>query len=303
MNKKNKKTLFRLGLLLMLLLGTMNAAAIQTVVAKWEFTTGYDSEKDGTAIIFTPNTLGWARIANTYWSKQQPYFLPNECAMVPEDCRVTVHTSNGRWEVTSSGSTPNYLLRLNTASTDKFTAKADYTDGTKHDQFFEISMPTTDLNNIRLNFAIGDGSSSSTKFGVVYSTDGGSTWKVLNDYTAGAHWNTYTDANYNLDADNKENLTIRLLIQSATKKSNYNLKYVNIYAEDTQAPKLKDIIPADNATGVIPSGKIILNFNEGVTAKGSAMATLTNSKTGEELKLSPVVNVNKVTFAYADLDP
>ncbi len=46
MNKKNKKTLFRLGLLLMLLLGTMNAAAIQTVVAKWEFTTGYDSEKE-----------------------------------------------------------------------------------------------------------------------------------------------------------------------------------------------------------------------------------------------------------------
>lgn len=302
MNKKNKKTLFRLGLLLMLLLGTMNAAAIQTVVAKWEFTTGYDSEKDGTAIIFTPNTLGWARIANTYWSKQQPYFLPNECAMVPEDCRVTVHTSDGRWEVTSSGSTPNYLLRLNTASTDKFTAKADYTDGTKHDQFFEISMPTTDLNNIRLNFAIGDGSSSSTKFGVVYSTDGGSTWKVLNDYTAGAHWNTYTDANYNLDADNKENLTIRLLIQSATKTSNYNLKYVNIYAEDTQAPKLKDIIPADNATGVIPSGKIILNFNEGVTAKGSATATLTNNATGKSQKLSPVVNVNKVTFAFADLD-
>lgn len=301
MNKRDKRP-SRLGLLLMLLLVATGAAASQTVVAKWEFTTGYDSEKDGTAIIFTPNTLGWSHIANTYWNTQQPYFLPNECAMVPEDCRVTVHTSDGKWEVTSSGSTPNYLLRLNTASTDKFTAKADYTDGTKHDQYFEVSIPTTDLSNIKLNFAIGDGSSSATKFGVVYSTDGGSTWNVLNDYTSGAHWNTYVDANYDLDADNKESLIIRMLIQSATKKSNYNLKYVNIYAEDTQAPRLKDITPADNASGVVPTGKIILNFNEGVTAKGAATATLTNNATGKGQKLSPVVNVNKVTFAFEDLD-
>lgn len=144
-----------------------------------------------------------------------------------------MHTSDGKWQ-TSSGSGPNYLLRLNTASTDKFTAKADYTDGTKHDQYFEIAMPTTSLRNVKLNFAIGDGSSSATKFGVVYSTDGGTTWKVLDDYTSGSHWNTYVDANYALDADNKESLIVRMLIQSATKTSNYNLKYVNILAEDTR---------------------------------------------------------------------
>ena len=44
-------------------------------------------------------------------------------------------------------------------------------------------MPTTSLTNIKLNFSIGDGSSSATKFGVVYSVDGGTTWTVLGDYT------------------------------------------------------------------------------------------------------------------------
>ncbi|MGN0221382.1 MAG: glycosyl hydrolase family 95 catalytic domain-containing protein, partial [Prevotella sp.] len=189
-----------------------------------------------------------------------------------------------------------------TASTDMFTAKSDYTDGSKHDQYFEVSMPTVSLSNIKVNFSIGDGSSSATKFGVVYSTDNGQTWKVLGDYTSGSHWNTYVDANYDLDADNKEMLIVRMLIQSATKTSNYNLKYLNILAEDTQAPALVSTTPADGATGVLPTGKVTLLFNEGVKITGDNKATLKNNATSEMQKITPVVNGNKVSFPYADLD-
>ena len=297
------KTCFiKTAVLLMVLLSSVTASATQTAVAKWVFSTGYDAEKEGTTVTYTPNDLGWSQIANTKWTTLQPYFLPNECALVPEQCRVTVHTSDGKWQVCTSGSAPNYHLRLNTASIDKFTAKADYTDGSKHDQFFEVSLPTTSLSNLKLNFAIGDGSSSSTKFGVVYSVDGGQTWTVLNDYTAGAHWNTWVDANYDLQADNKELLIVRMLIQSATKTSNYNLKYLNILAEDTQAPKLVSITPQDGATGVLPSGKVIMLFNEGVRINDGATATLTNHATGTSQTIAPTININKVSFAYADLD-
>lgn len=300
--KQMMRRAHRMLALLTLLLCTMKVAATQTVVAHWEFTTGYDVEKSGTTAIYTPNTLGWSALANTKWTSLQPYFLPNECALVPEECKVTVHTSDGKWEVCTSGSAPNYHLRLNTASIDKFTAKSDYTDGSKHDQYFEVSMPTTSLSNLKLNFAIGDGSSSSTKFGVVYSVDGGQTWTVLDDYTAGAHWNSWVDANYNLNADNKEQLIVRMLIQSATKNSNYNLKYVNILAEDTQAPKLQSVTPANGDTGVLPTGKVIMLFNEGVQMKSDAKATLTNNSTHSSQPLTPVVNINKVSFAYDDLD-
>ncbi|MBR0037992.1 MAG: glycoside hydrolase N-terminal domain-containing protein [Bacteroidales bacterium] len=281
---------------------TMQAFAAQSAVAKWVFTTGYDVEKSGTTATYTPNTFGWSQIANTKWTSLQPYFLPNECALVPEECTVTVHTSDGKWQVTSSGSGPNYLLRLNTASTDKFTAKEDYIDGSKHDQYFEVSMPTLSLSNLKLNFSIGDGSSSSTKFGVVYSTDGGNTWTVLNDYTSGSHWNTYVDANYNLNADNKERLIVRMLIQSATKTSNYNLKYVNILAEDTQAPRLLSTSPADGSSDVLPSGKVIMLFNEGVQLKANTLATLKNNTSGNTQSLVPTVNINKVSFPYEELD-
>ncbi len=299
---KTRRNFLHVAAMMLLLLCSATASASQTTIAKWVFSTGYDAEKSGTTAVYTPNTLGWAAIANTKWSQMQPYFLPNECGLVPEECRVTVHTSDGKWQVTSSGSAPNYLLRLNTASTDKFTAKDNYADGSKHDQYFEVSMPTTSLKNIRLNFAIGDGSSSATKFGVVYSVDGGTTWTVLDDYTSGSHWNNYVDANYDLDADNKERLIIRMLIQSATKNSNYNLKYVNILAEDTQAPILTETTPADGAANIIPTGKVVMLFNEGIVAKAGTTATLTNNATHASQEIAPVVNVNKVSFAYADLD-
>ena len=297
-----RKKIIKLTLMMAMLCSTVSAFASQSVVAKWFFSTGYDVEKSGTTATYKPNDLGWSQIANVAWKSLQPAFLPNECALLPEDCYVTVHTSDGKWQVTSSGSTPNYLLRLNTASIDRFTAKADYKNGSKHDQYFEISMPTTSLSNIKLNFAIGDGSSSATKFGVVYSVDGGENWTVLSDYTSGSHWNTYNDANYALSADNKDRLIVRLLIQSATKTSNYNLKYVNILAEDTQAPVMEGSLPADGSVNVLPTGNAILTFNEGVMLKAGATATLKNNATGKSLSIVPVVNMNKVVVGYEDLD-
>lgn len=277
-------------------------AAEQSIVAHWEFTTGYDETKDGKTAVYTPNDNGWAGSANQSWSTLQPYFQPNSCALAPESCLVTVHTSNGKWQLTSSGSNPNYLLRLNTASTTAFTPKNDYTDGAKHDQYFEIAMPTTSLTNVKLNFAIGDGSSSATPFGVVYSTDGGNSWKVLDDYISGSHWNTYVDAIYPLDADNKESLIVRMLIQTATKTSNYNLKYVNIFADDSQGPELVSINPADGSTNVIPTGKVTLLFNETVVANKNAKAKLINNSTKTAAEITPVITNNKVTYQYNELD-
>ncbi|MBO6191841.1 MAG: glycoside hydrolase N-terminal domain-containing protein, partial [Prevotella sp.] len=301
MNVRNKTLLREAACILLLLLTTVSIkAAEQTAVAKWVFSTGYDVEKTGTVAVYTPNDNAYSALANTKWTTTQPYFRPNECALVPENCHVTVHTSDGKWE--GKLSSTSYVLRLNTASIDKFTAPADYTDGSKHDQFFEVSLPTTSLTNVKVNFAIGDGSSSSTPFGVVYSVDGGTTWTVLEDYVAGSHWNNYVDKTYDLQADNKERLIVRMLIQSATKTSNYNLKYVNILADDFQEPELTATTPVNGAEKVVTTGKVTLLFNEGVQQVDNALATLTNNTTASSLSLTPVINNNKVTFAYSNLE-
>lgn len=284
--------------LLMFLGACVAHAASQTAVAKWVFSEGWDAETSGTTVTYTPDGSGWAALSNTSWSQKQPVFLPNTFAGVQADYQLGLKTSDGKWEVKLSSS--SYVLRLNTRSIDKFTAKTDYGDASKHDQYFEAKFPTTNLENVKINFAIGDGSSSSTPFGVIYSTDGGTTWTTLNDYVSGSHWNTYVDANYSLDANNKESVIVRILIQTATKSSNYNLKYFNIYADDHEAPALKSSHPANGDTAIPTTGKIALTWNEGVTV--TAKATLTNNSTSASQQLDGVVSNNIVRYSYSGLD-
>ena len=299
MNKTTRRfcrSVFMLGA--MLLGGNAPSAAQQTSVASWVFSEGWESSQSGTVVTYTPDGSGWTALSNVAWKTKQPVFLPNECSGVQADYKVTLKTSYGKWEVKQSKD--SYLLRLNTASVDKFTAKADYGDPSKHDQYFEVSFPTNNLNNVKLNFAIGDGSSSSTPFGVAYTVDGGTTWTTLADYVSGSHWNTYVDAKYDLDADNKDNVTVRIFISTATKNSNYNLKYVNVLADDHEAPKFKASRPADNATGVATSGTIVLDFNESLKLAGNAKATLAAGKTSTVL--TPTVNGNTLRLAYSQLE-
>ncbi len=62
----------------------------------------------------------------------------------------------------------------------------------------------------------------------------------------------------------KERVIVRLFITKATKNSNYNLKYVNILADDHEAPKFLTSRPADMQTHVSTKGFIVIDFNESV---------------------------------------
>lgn len=294
----------RLCRMMLVLLGLIVAcpsicAAAQTVVASWGFSQGWEASSNGSVVTYTPDGSGWTALTNTAWKTKQPVFLPNTCNGVLDQYKLTLKTSDGKWEVKQSKD--SYLLRLNTASINKFTSKADYHDASKHDQYFEVSFPTVSLRNVKLNFSIGDGSSSSTPFGVAYSVDGGVTWKILDDYVSGSHWNTYVDAKYDLDADDKESVIVRLFITKATKNSNYNLKYVNILADDHEAPKFLTSRPADMQTHVATKGFIVIDFNESVQLAEGAMAKLTNVATNKTTAIEPIVNGNSLRFAYSSL--
>ena len=296
----NQLRLLATMLLALFAIGTYATETQQTTVASWVFSEGWDAESSGSVITYTPDGSGWKQLANTAWKTKQPVFLPNTCSGVQKDYQLKLKTSDGKWEVKMSKD--SYLLRMNTASTDKFTAPADYTDGTQHDQYFEASFPTTNLNNVNINFAIGDGSSSSTHFGVVYSVDGGQTWSVLSEYVSGSHWNKYVDGKYSLDANNKEKVIVRLLVTSATKASNYNLKYFKVLADDNEGPVLKSTRPADGASDVATSGKIYLSYDESVSLGNGVLGKLTNTATNKTEELSPVVSANELRFAYEKLD-
>ena len=273
--------------------------AQQTAVASWVFSEGWESSSSGTVVTYTPDGSGWQAISNTAWKSKQPVFLPNTCSGVQTNYKLSLKTSDGKWEVKQSKD--SYVLRLNTASIDKFTQKENYGDASTHDQYFEVNFPTVNPNNVKLNFAIGDGSSSSTHFGVAYSVDGGTTWTTLDDYVSGSHWNTYNDAVYSLDADNKENVIVRLFIVSATKNSNYNLKYVKVLADDHEAPAFVSSRPKDNEDNVVTTGTIALNFDEcacGGWGRGNAY----ECKYKQCCQACSNSNGNVIRFSYSALD-
>lgn len=283
--------------------------ATEMPLAKWVFSTGYDTETIGSVMTFKPNAEAYTAIANTAWKSKQANFLPNECVGTQSNYIVTVHTSDGKWEGKLSSAT--YVLRMNTTANSVLTSSADYTNGSKHDHYFEVSFPAKEASNIKVSFAIGDGASQSSNFGVVYSVDGGSTWTVMSDYVAGAHWNTYTDKTYTLaNAEKKDKVIVRILLGKEYFKdgnkagSNYNLKYVNVTGDmkDEVAPKLKSIKPQNGDTNIPQTGKVVMRFSEGVAAMSGAKGVFTNTKTNIQTKVSPIVSGDEVSFLYNDFD-
>ena len=92
-------------------------ATTQTKVASWNFAEGWDVSNTGTVYTYTPDGSGWQELANVSWKQKQPVFLPNTFSGVQSDYRLSLKTSNGKWQVKQSSS--SYVLRLNTASTSR----------------------------------------------------------------------------------------------------------------------------------------------------------------------------------------
>ena len=74
--------------------------------------------------------------------------------------------------------------------------------------------------------------------------------------------------------------------------------------DDGKAPVLVSTVPADNATGVSASGKIVLTFDERVKVVEGTVAYLNNSniKSVTQNPMSPTVSGKVVTFEYKGLD-
>lgn len=74
--------------------------------------------------------------------------------------------------------------------------------------------------------------------------------------------------------------------------------------DDGTAPVLVSTVPADNATGVSASGKIVLTFDERVKVVEGTVAYLNNSniKSVTQNPMSPTVSGKVITFEYKGLD-
>lgn len=95
--------------------------AQQTAVASWVFSEGMESSSSEFVVTYTPDGKRMGDKQYPHGKVNKPCFCRTHVLEYRPTISFTSKTSDGKWEVKQSKD--SYVLRLNTASIDKFTQK------------------------------------------------------------------------------------------------------------------------------------------------------------------------------------
>lgn len=188
-------------------------AGTTVTLAEWNFNTGYDVS--GT--VYTPNDAsepGSATADAIWFNTGIPQILPNNSAGIQTDYYMSGTTARywylkQHWYNSDTNYGPYMFQITNDTESNNIT---DFTDGSQHANYFEISFPTINYEDINVGFKFAYSSNTAVDAVVVASTDGGSTWTKLETITTTGAWYTYITKSYDLTgADNKNNVKVRII--------------------------------------------------------------------------------------------
>ena len=147
---------------------------------------------------------------------------------------LTAWSENRYWQLTTGYN--NKVLRIENATGNAIT---DYTDGSKHNVYYEVQFPTKGYRNITVDFACAYGGNAEASLEAVVSVDGGQTWFDAGAYTTMPNWWLYKDNTVQLSANNKDKVILRLVAGNGF-VSNWNLDYVRVNGEKMEETKPVD---------------------------------------------------------------
>jgi len=237
-----KQTITKLlggALLALLFLMPSSVKADPTTLASWTFDTEYDVVEN----VYTPN--GTAKVSSEAASKTSAIWtwnqqiLPNTYIGTQSNYYVSGKTARywylkQHWYFSESNYGP-FVFQIDTESN----IISDYTDPTEHNNYFEISFPTTNYKNINVSYKVASGSSTADEMTVVYSADGGITWGVAGTTSTPAAWYQYTSDSKELAGTaNKASVKVRIIAANGV-QTNWNIddvvitgEYATVFAEE-----------------------------------------------------------------------
>ena len=222
---QTKSYLTRLLVALMTLL-PLTVSADETVqLAKWTFDTGYTVADN----VYTPNSDDWAAIG---WNGfgTLPAILPNECEGTQTDYYVSAKGTRF-WGIQDNNG--DRILSLY-QDMDPNNIR-DYTDATKHNQYFEIGFPTKGYKNVHFTFSFTCGDNKERALEAVVSTDGGRTWSDAGAYSGAANWWIYKTNDVTLSANDKDQVIVRLIAPN-DETAQWRVNDISITAEKAEGP-------------------------------------------------------------------
>lgn len=225
----------------MLFLMPSSVKADPTTLASWTFDTEYDVAEN----VYTPN--GAAKVSSEAASKTSAIWtwnqqiLPNTYIGTQSNYYVSGKTARywyliQHWYNSESNYGPFVFQICNDTESNSI---SDYTDPTEHNNYFEISFPTTNYKNINVSYKVASGSGTADEMTVVYSADGGITWGVAGTTSTPAAWYQYTSDSKELAGTaNKASVKVRIIAANGV-QTNWNIddvvitgEYATVFAEE-----------------------------------------------------------------------
>ena len=201
-------------------------SADETVqLAKWTFDTGYTVADN----VYTPNSDDWAAIGwNSFGTL--PTILPNECEGTQTDYYVSAKGTRF-WGIQDNNGDKILSLYQDMDPNNI----SDYTDATKHNQYFEIGFPTKGYKNVHFTFSFTCGDNKERALEAVVSTDGGRTWSDAGAYSGAANWWIYKTNDVTLSANDKDQVIVRLIAPN-DETAQWRVNDISITAEKAEGP-------------------------------------------------------------------
>ena len=283
-----------------------------TKIVSWTF----DGDYDVATATYTPTGVGHANYSYTY-SSQVPTIRPDYYTYGTDitSYALTLKCDNAqKWNLENFNNNGRYVLFFYNA--DDMETVTDYTDPSQQTNYFEASFPTSNFKNIKLSFCVcAHSEPTGMTYGVVYSTDNGSTWTSAGTITTGTHWNIWNSFNINLSTitavNNQEKVIVRIVRQRSSKGENKvegqnnKLDYFTVtgtvdtyeYLNESTSYTPTAITANVTLTRTLPADKwatIVLPFN--VTVK-QAKETF-----GNEVKLAQLTGINSDNMEFSSVD-
>jgi len=215
------KRLFITGLTALACAAGLSAQEPVTL-ASWTFETGYDvSRIDDKNSLYTPNGEAASGTSAIWYKDNTINILPETSEGTASSYVLSSYSENRYHQICTGYQTQVYRIENNVEN-----PSTDYTNPTNHKAYYQVTFPTKGYNNITITYAIAPGNNTETPVELVVSTDGGNTWFDAGAKNTSGAWFQYADQTVGISANNKDEVTVRLLPTAGT--TNWNLRNLSI---------------------------------------------------------------------------
>lgn len=233
---KQKNFLFKSALLLVVLFSGASASWADAVtLASWssETTTEYTNNGSG---CYTPSSGTRTDLKVAYSSRI--YLYPSAYLGTQSNYKLSFYSSDASKKCGFYSTTEDrFWMELSDNSI------SDFTNGTEHDNYVEVTFPTTGYKNVTFHAKAYGFSETSGKYHIVVSPDGGTTWFYGGEYTSTGKWSTIgEDVNLSLAVANCSNVIVRMIVgNDKINRSDWRVKDIYITGEVITSEEIASI--------------------------------------------------------------